>query len=556
MARRVVQEKKLREKFVDVQATDPSMPEGSGVAWRVGAVRKYEKDMQLFLEHLLVLKHLTGGLPARGTELVTVQYINSPNSEGRGIFIEDGLMVSVTMYHKGIGASAKAKVIHRYLPREVGELLFYYLWLVLPFWRKLEGAVEKGRVKEASPFIWEPAEEQPWEMPRRRKRRRLEDGEEEVRADRDEGVQDMGPEGGEEEEEQGGGGGGEGERVLRGPQKWDTNRIRRAIQRVSLRWLGVKINIMAWRHGSKAIYRRYINDKAVIKAVVEGDEDEDDEDEPFDIQTGHGSKVGGAVYGRRITESPFSTEARRLALRRVSTEWHRFLLFGSALEVRPQPGTRAAEARKEAIEEAFRRWKRMRAVDIQAQLEGLVGKGAEFRSVQRVAIEAVMQQKSPVVVIMGTGAGKSMAFMLPAACSTGLTIVVVPLVSLRGDLKDQCVKAGIECVEWESRKPHEWASVVLVTPESAVSDSFGNFMNRQRAMGRLDRIIIDECHVVLDLLRPAASICIHLHPSASIHIHLRPSTPWPHERIDSACQCASIQIDNFSYKFCQCGGSR
>jgi superfamily II DNA helicase RecQ len=36
---------------------------------------------------------------------------------------------------------------------------------------------------------------------------------------------------------------------------------------------------------------------------------------------------------------------------------------------------------------------------------------------------------------MGTGAGKSMAFMLPASCSTGVTVVVVPLVSLRGNLK-------------------------------------------------------------------------------------------------------------------------
>jgi Helicase conserved C-terminal domain len=72
------------------------------------------------------------------------------------------------------------------------------------------------------------------------------------------------------------------------------------------------------------------------------------------------------------------------------------------------------------------------------------------------------------------------------------------LVSLRGNLKDRCVQAGIECVEWDSRKPQEWASIVLVTPESAVSEGFGNFINRQRAMGRLDRIVVDECHVVLD----------------------------------------------------------
>lgn len=57
------------------------------------------------------------------------------------------------------------------------------------------------------------------------------------------------------------------------------------MQRASLEWLQVKINIMMWRHGAKSIYRRYINDKAVIKAVVEGDEGEDggDLDEAFNI---------------------------------------------------------------------------------------------------------------------------------------------------------------------------------------------------------------------------------------------------------------------------------
>ncbi|KAK4233031.1 P-loop containing nucleoside triphosphate hydrolase protein, partial [Achaetomium macrosporum] len=91
--------------------------------------------------------------------------------------------------------------------------------------------------------------------------------------------------------------------------------------------------------------------------------------------------------------------------------------------------------------------------------------------------------------------------MLPAACAAGaggLTIVVVPLVSLRGDIKDRCDALGIECVEWSGRRPHEWAPIVLVTPEAAVSESFGHFVNRQRAMGRLDRIVVDECHVVLD----------------------------------------------------------
>ena len=94
-----------------------------------------------------------------------------------------------------------------------------------------------------------------------------------------------------------------------------------------------------------------------------------------------------------------------------------------------------------------------------------------------------------------------MLFMLPATCAAaagGLTVVIVPLISLRGDIKDRCDRLGIECVEWSGRRPHEWASIVLVTPEAAVSESFGHFINRQRAIGRLDRIVVDECHTVLD----------------------------------------------------------
>ena len=81
------------------------------------------------------------------------------------------------------------------------------------------------------------------------------------------------------------------------------------------------------------------------------------------------------------------------------------------------------------------------------------------------------------MVIIGTGARKSMLFILPASCSTGITVVVVLLISLRGNLMDRCNKAGIECVEWDSRKPYEWVAVILVTPELVVSEGFGNFIN-------------------------------------------------------------------------------
>jgi superfamily II DNA helicase RecQ len=41
---------------------------------------------------------------------------------------------------------------------------------------------------------------------------------------------------------------------------------------------------------------------------------------------------------------------------------------------------------------------------------------------------------------------------------------------------------------------------MFVTPEAAVGEAFRQYINRQRAMGRLDRIVVDECYVVLDSL--------------------------------------------------------
>jgi len=39
---------------------------------------------------------------------------------------------------------------------------------------------------------------------------------------------------------------------------------------------------------------------------------------------------------------------------------------------------------------------------------------------------------------------------------------------------------------------------VLVTPESAVTKTFDTYINRLRSTYQLDRVVIDECHVVLD----------------------------------------------------------
>lgn len=128
-------------------------------------VREYAEAMKSFRAQLLVLRHMSGGQPARGTELVTVQYKNGADGDVRGLFVEDGLAVFVTMYSKTMGMSAKAKVIHRYLPREVGELAVYYVWLAIPFWRSVVQGASRGAADWSSPYIWEPRADEAWAFP-------------------------------------------------------------------------------------------------------------------------------------------------------------------------------------------------------------------------------------------------------------------------------------------------------------------------------------------------------------------------------------------------------
>jgi hypothetical protein len=49
------------------------------------------------------------------------------------MFIEDRMVVFVSRYHKGFHITNNTKVIQRYLPQEVRELVVRYIWLVLPF---------------------------------------------------------------------------------------------------------------------------------------------------------------------------------------------------------------------------------------------------------------------------------------------------------------------------------------------------------------------------------------------------------------------------------------
>lgn len=433
---RIGKRRDLRRRFVRAEAE-------SGVDR--GRVGDWLRRVAAFRGKLLVLMHMTGGQPARGPEILSVRHRNTVQGGHRNLFIEEGMVVFVTRYHKGYEVKGDVKIIHRYLPREVGELVVWYLWLVLPFVQRMQAMLwDQGTVSD---HLW-PADV---------------DG-----------------------------------------RQWTTERMKQELQRVSEAGLGQSINMAGYRQIAIAISRRWVR-KSTSNAA-DGEDDESDwlQDDPSgdiaDEQATHSPHVAGAVYAREVQELAGATARRRQQFRAISIDWHRFLGFALT-----EPGSKGGLKRKrcpfenDAEESRTERQVRLRQMDAQAELQWMMRKEVGLRSVQGEALQAIQEGQSPIVVVMPTGAGKSVLFMLPSFVQVGgVTIVVVPLKALRADMIARCGGLSIRCAIWEHDSAVDGASIVLVTPEKAVSPAFGTFVSRIRQTQRLDRIVIDECHVILN----------------------------------------------------------
>ncbi|KAK1446545.1 hypothetical protein CMEL01_16820, partial [Colletotrichum melonis] len=406
---------------------DGSTTDGGGL--RPDAVRAYGRTLEQFRERLWLLMHMLGGQPGRATEIGGVRVANTVSGGVRNIFAHNGMMCFVTSYHKGYRSSGQTKIIHRYVPREVGELLVWYLWLVLPFWREADGISKQAH--HYSAFLWAD------EIVQRK-----------ASGGRGPGVD--GDTGGPDTETS--------TDTSRGPaladggeaaswtwtedRTWTTDRARRIIQRYSSRLLGNKLNVSMWRHFAIAIANRFLNEAFGRWDPGKGREEEEEEDElgdsPWDLQAGHGTRIAGMIYARLLVQLGSGVAAKQQQFRKVSCQWHRFLGFGAEDRASGWDGGSSVSKRKVELydgvrlEARLRRFARLRQVDMVGRLRQMTGNdAAAFRGNQEKAIRAIVNGHSPVVQVLGTGGGKSLSFMLPAFCSAdGVTIVITPLTAL------------------------------------------------------------------------------------------------------------------------------
>ncbi|KAE8861455.1 hypothetical protein PTNB73_07009 [Pyrenophora teres f. teres] len=351
-------------------------------------VQRWIALLHAFLGQLLVLCHCVGGGVPRGTEGLSVYIENSVEGGLRNVFLFQGLVALVPRYHKGYHQDKTLKTIHRFLPREIGSLLVWYLWLVRPYYASFLHNVaahirERHYAQATSSLLW---------------------------PDRD------------------------------GKQRHTSELLGQVLRAASSRWMNVEINLSTMRHLIIAFERKLATKDGLPAELTREEVEEildEAEAESREMQSGHSAETAHGIYALNI-QNMFSRNYNRPEKHfRSSTKWHVALGFETIIK------EESLTWKQEGDDLYRQRVSTRRSANVQLLLEENLGKGACFRGLQAEALRAVLIGTPVVAYIAGTGVGKSILFLLPACYPEyGVTIVIVPLAALRSDLLERSIPSG------------------------------------------------------------------------------------------------------------------
>ncbi len=126
-----------------------------------------------------------------------------------------------------------------------------------------------------------------------------------------------------------------------------------------------------------------------------------------------------------------------------------------------------------------------------------------FRGEQETIISHVMNG-GDAVVLLPTGAGKSLCYQIPALCLDGVAIIVSPLIALMRDQVEALRQSGVRAAALNSTlMPEEVANIraalvaddidlLYVTPERLVRDGFLGLLSRLN----ISLFAVDEAHCI------------------------------------------------------------
>ncbi|MCT7949834.1 ATP-dependent DNA helicase [Ancylothrix sp. C2] len=140
---------------------------------------------------------------------------------------------------------------------------------------------------------------------------------------------------------------------------------------------------------------------------------------------------------------------------------------------------------------------------------------ADFRPPQGEIVRTILEQKDALIV-MPTGAGKSICFQLPAIIQTGLTLVISPLVALMENQIQELQQKNLSAASLHSELSTEKRRHILqqlqnnklkllyLSPETLLSKPVWSILIQPQI--KITALIIDEAHCIVqwgDTFRPA-----------------------------------------------------
>ena len=437
--------------------------------WQAREVRRYVRRVDAFLELLLFAMHTAGGQPARGTEVTTMRHRNG-FMQDRNVFVVDGQAMFVTRYHKSQSQWDRPKVVPRFLPPRVGQLLAVYLAYVQPFREYLIVTVLGGGWTD---HLW---------------------------AD------------------------------VRGP--WESERLSRVLSRETQTRLGTELNLRDYRHAAVSIGRRVVGEafgRGYQDEVGEVDEAEADDESPLELQAGRTTAIGTVHYGVSLDIVKHLSARSLETFRALSEKWHRFLGLAGEIKSEEQHQSEERHQSKEQCQDqghdqrkakwlneeqsqlkrrrreehgqpsAKRRRDEHSECETKTAMQRVLGRtDVSFRSAeQEQALRDVLDGRTPLVVVLPTGGGKSLLFMVPACMAdAGVSVVVVPFRALVNDMLQRLKAAQIDHLEWRPGETNP-AAVVVVSADMVSGTGFLAYASALAERGHLRRVVVDECHLTL-----------------------------------------------------------
>lgn len=424
------------------------------------AIGIYEAHVQQFLKHLAVLIHISPGPPLRVPELLSITCTNT--ALRRHIYIWEGRVLLHVKYHKSLEMTGAEKNNIRFLPKDVGNLLLTFLAYVQPLRQTFLRQGSPGAL--LSPYLW-------------------------CRMD---------------------------------GQVWEDGSISSCLQRACLRAEVPQFQVAWWRQVAASITKEKFSSKERGNFDMEelgANEHVEDEMDLVDLaeMSNHSFRTFNHAYAGTTTLT-MSTLLHRGY--RASQSWQDFFRTDQVFHGKRPPdealsplpdgeGARGGEKGARGIRRGIQGGQYRKQVShpesklLAVARELYNDADLQFRQPgQRNGVMAVLGPRpaEQVVVVLATGSGKTLLFMVGAALEDArTTIVILPTVSLRGDMLRRVRKVGIKHSVWlpGSKTTNRASRLVVVSAEAACTESFLTYARRLADQQQLDRIVVDECHLTV-----------------------------------------------------------